>query len=94
MNPVVTSWYLSGVFALMLVLSSAITYAPKAKRFAIVLTCGLAFGALMFAAVAILLRSLGRRQPSPRILSSATFRIAYTLLAILITLVCALFIGV
>ena len=58
------------------------------------LTCGLGFGALMFAAVAILLRWLGRRQPGPRMLSSAPFRISYTVLAIIITLVFALFIGV
>ena len=85
-SPIGISWYLSGIFACMLVLSSVITYAPSAESFATLLKLSLATCSLVFASVALLLRKWQQRGYLSFLLRSRYFSVAYTIFAAAVTL--------
>jgi hypothetical protein len=86
-NPVFISWYLAGVFLLGMAASSAITVAPEAIGFAglsmlVCLAC-----AFVLSGLALWLRHRARRGLGFGILDLQPVRLAYAVLALLITLV-------
>jgi hypothetical protein len=86
MNPIGISWYLSAMFACMLVVSSAITYAPGAERFATLLKLSLVAFSLLLASAALLLRRWRQRGYPRLFFESRAFSLAYTVFAAVVTL--------
>ncbi len=86
-NPVFVSWYLAVIFLLGLLVSSAITVVPGGEGFvrsmmSVCLACALAFAFL-----ALLLGRRARRGLDFGVFSSQSFRVAYAVIALIITLV-------
>jgi hypothetical protein len=86
-NPVFISWYLSVIFLLGLLTSSAITVVPGGEAFVRVTMSVCLACVLVFAFLALLLRHRARRGLDFGVSTSQPFRVGYAVLALIITLV-------
>ncbi len=86
-NPVVISFYLSFVFLLGSLASSAITVRPGGETFVGATMAVCLVGTVVFAVLAALLSRRARRGLDYGVFSSQSLRIGYTLLALIITVI-------
>ena len=86
-NPVFISWYLSVVFLLGLLASSAITGAPGGETFVAVSSAVCLACVLLFVILAIGLQRRARRGLGLGVFRSEPFRVGYAVFALIITLV-------
>ncbi|MDB5312172.1 MAG: hypothetical protein JWO38_6374 [Gemmataceae bacterium] len=87
MGVVGLAWYMSGLSALLAVMTSAITWAPGPGPIERALPVVFAAGALVGAAVAI---GLGRLPPTHRVRQSRSLRAVFVVAAVSVTLLVAL----
>ena len=87
MGVVGLAWYLSGLSALLVVMSSAITWAPGPGPVEQALPVVFAAGALAAAAIAI---GLGRLPPTHWVRQSRSLRAGFVVAAVSVTLLAAL----
>ena len=86
-NPVFISWYLSVIFLLGLLASSAITVVPGGETFVRVAMSICLAGAVAFTFLAVRLRRRARLGLDFGLFTSQSFRVAYAVVALIITLV-------
>jgi ABC-type uncharacterized transport system permease subunit len=84
-NPVSVSWYLSVIFLLGLLLSSAITVVPGGEAFVNVTMLVCLACALLFSAIALCLRHRTRRGLDLGVFGSRPVCIGYAVLALVVT---------